>query len=92
MGSSDSGRPEVVLIECRNDTSQWELHDGPSSAGMAELLNEATRDRFLTVRWNNIITLSLGLLTLVFALVALSPDTFSDRAAFIGLVVLGAFY
>jgi len=55
-------------------------------------VNEANRDRFLTARWNNILTLSLGLPALVFALVALTTDTFSDRAAFIGLVVVSAFY
>ena len=60
--------------------------------GVAELMNEANRDRFLTTRWNNILTLSLGLPALVFALVALTTDTFSDLAAFIGLVVISAFY
>ena len=59
---------------------------------MAELVNDANRDRFLTARWNNILTLSLGLPTLVFALIALMTDAFSDRAAFIGLVVVSAFY
>jgi len=59
---------------------------------VADLVNEANRDRFLTARWNNILTLSLGLTTLVFALVALTTDTISDRAAFIGLVVVSAFY
>ena len=55
-------------------------------------MNEANRDRFLTARWNNILTLSFGLPTLVVALVALTTDSFSDRAVFIGLVVLGAVY
>ena len=55
-------------------------------------MNEANRDRFLTARWNNILTLSLGLPALVFALVALTTDTISDRVAFIGLVIVGAFY
>ena len=58
----------------------------------ARLLNEANRDRFLTARWNNILTLSLGLPALGFALVALTTDVFSDRAAFIGLVIVSAFY
>jgi hypothetical protein len=60
--------------------------------GVAELINEANRDRFLTARWNNILTLSLGVPALVFALVALTTDAFSDRAAFIGLVIVSAFY
>ncbi len=59
---------------------------------MAELVNEVNRDRFLTARWNNILTLSLGIPALVFAFVALIGGTFSDRAAFIGLVLISAFY
>ena len=59
---------------------------------VAELMSEANRERFLTARWNNILALSLGLPALVFALVALTTDTFSDLAAFIGLVVVSAFY
>ena len=59
---------------------------------VAEFMNEANRDRFLTARWNNILMLSLGLPGLVFALVALTTDTFSDLAALIGLVIVSAFY
>ena len=59
---------------------------------MAELVNEANRDRFLTARWNNILTLSLGIPALVFAFVAPIGGAFSDRAAFIGLVLVSAFY
>ena len=55
-------------------------------------MNDANRDQFLTDRWSNILAISLGLPALVFALVALTTDTVSDRAAFIGLVVVGAFY
>jgi hypothetical protein len=59
---------------------------------VAEFMNEANRDRFLTAQWNNILMLSLGLPGLVFALVALTTDTFSDLAALIGLVIVSAFY
>lgn len=59
---------------------------------LAAFVNDPNRDRFLTARWSNILALTLGLPTLLFALVALTTDTFSDRAAFVGLVVLGAFY
>ena len=55
-------------------------------------MDEANRDRFLTVRWNNILTIALGAPTAVFALVALTSDTFSDFAAFIGLVIASSFY
>lgn len=50
------------------------------------------RDRFLTRRWNNVLTFALGLPTLLFALVALTADAVSDRAAFFGVVALSAFF
>ena len=59
---------------------------------MTGLINDTTRDRFLTKRWNNILTIALGVPIVLFALVALTTDTLSDRATFIGLVVLSAFY
>ena len=59
---------------------------------MTELLTDANRDRFLTARWNNTLTLALGLPALVFAYFALIGDVFSDLAAFIGLVVVSSFY
>jgi len=59
---------------------------------VAALVNDDNRDRFLTARWNNILTLLLGLPALVLALVAFSTDALSDFAAFIGLVVVSAFY
>lgn len=59
---------------------------------MTRLINDANRDRFLTKRWNNTLTIGLGLPTLLFGLIALTTDTISDRAAFIGLVVWSAFY
>ena len=55
-------------------------------------MKDATRDRFLTAGWNNVLTLVMGLLFLALALVALTSETFSDRTTFIGLVVAGAFY
>ena len=56
------------------------------------MLNAAHRDRFLTVRWNNALAVGLGLPMLAFAAAALSTSAFSDRAAFIGLVIFGAVY
>ena len=59
---------------------------------MAVSMNAGNRDRLLTVRWNNVLTAGLGLPALVLATVALSSSAVSDRVAFIGLVILGAFY
>ena len=51
-----------------------------------------TKERFLTVRWNNILTLGLGLPTLAYAIVALSISIASHWAGFLGLVVIGVLY
>jgi hypothetical protein len=51
-----------------------------------------TKERFLTVRWNNILSLGLGLPALVYAIAVLSTDLLSDMAGFIGLVVIGVLY
>ena len=58
---------------------------------MAHLVSDENRDRFLTVGWNNILALSAGVPAVAFAFVALTSDVFSDRTAFIGLVIVSAF-
>ena len=51
-----------------------------------------TRERFLTVRWNNGLALGLGIPALIFAVVALSTSLASELGGFIGLVVIGVLY
>jgi hypothetical protein len=51
-----------------------------------------TKERFLTARWNNILTLGLGLPALAYAVVVLSTGALSDMAGFIGLVAIGVVY
>ena len=51
-----------------------------------------TKEKFLTARWNNWITLGLGLPTLIFAVVVFSTSVLSDLASFIGMGVLGSLY
>ena len=51
-----------------------------------------TRKEFLTARWNNVLTLGLGLVFVVYAVIVWSTLVLSDSAAFIGLVVIGAVY
>ena len=53
---------------------------------------EALKDRFLTVRWNNLLTLGLGIPALVYAAVALSTSLALELGGFIGLVVIGVLY
>ncbi len=51
-----------------------------------------TKEQFLTVRWNNWLTLALGLPALIYVVVVLSTSVLSDFWGFIGLVVIGVLY
>jgi len=51
-----------------------------------------TKEKFLTVRWNNLFTVGLGLILLIYVYIVLSTSVLSDKAPFIGLVVLGVLY
>ncbi len=51
-----------------------------------------TRERFLTVRWNNWLTLAFGLPTLGYAVFAMSTSVMSDFASFLGMVIIGIVY
>ena len=51
-----------------------------------------TKEKFLTKRWNNWLTLGLGLPTLIYGVVVLSTSVLSDFAGFIGMAVMGAVY
>ncbi len=51
-----------------------------------------TKDKFLTVRWNNLLSLGLGIPTLVYVIVVLATSVLTDSAGFIGLVVIGVLY
>jgi hypothetical protein len=50
------------------------------------------KEKFLTVHWNNLLTLGLGIPALVYAAVALSTSLASALGGFIGLVVIGVLY
>ena len=51
-----------------------------------------TKETFLTVRWNNGLSLGLGIPALVYAVFALATSVLSASAEFIGLVVIGVIY
>ena len=51
-----------------------------------------TRDKFYTRRWNNWLTLTMGLPTVAFVVIFLSTSVLSDFTGFIVLAVLGAVY
>ena len=51
-----------------------------------------TAESFLTRKWNNMLTIGIGLPTLAFAIYFLNAGTISDFWGFITMFVLGAVY
>ena len=51
-----------------------------------------TKEKFLTVRWNNLLSLGLGIPALMYVVVALSASVWSTRGGLIGLAVIGVLY
>lgn len=51
-----------------------------------------TKDKFLTVRWNNLLTLALGIPTIVYILYAFSGSLWTTRGGLIGLALIGVVY
>ena len=51
-----------------------------------------TKEEFLTVRWNNLLSLVVGLPGLIYIVAAFSTSVWSTRAGFIGLVIFGVVY
>jgi hypothetical protein len=51
-----------------------------------------TKEKFLTARWNNWLTLAMGIPLLVFGIVFFSTDTMSDFSGFVAMVVAVAVY
>ena len=51
-----------------------------------------TKDRFLTVRWNNLLSLGVGLPVLAYVVAGLSISALSGLGGFIGMVIVGVVY
>ena len=51
-----------------------------------------TKDSFLTVRWNNLLALGLGIPTLIYVVTAFSTALWLERGGLIGLAVFGALF
>lgn len=50
------------------------------------------KGKFLTVRWNNILTISLGIPTLIYILYAFSTPLWTTRGGLVGLAIIGMLY
>ncbi len=51
-----------------------------------------TKTEFLTVRWNNWLTLGLGLPAFIYIVSALSTSAWTERGGLIGLSLIGVVY
>jgi hypothetical protein len=51
-----------------------------------------TKEKFFTRRWNNWLTLGMGIPTLIFVVFVLSTSVLSDFTSFIVIAVIGAVY
>jgi len=50
------------------------------------------KEDFLTVRWNNWLSLGLGLPGLVYIIVAFSTSIWLEKGGLIGLAIIGVLY
>jgi len=51
-----------------------------------------TREQFLTIRWNNLLTLGLGIPALLYVILAFSTSLWTTKGGLIGLAVIGVLY
>ena len=51
-----------------------------------------TKEKILTVRWNNILTLALGIPTLLYVFAAFSNSFCGTKGGLIGLAIIGVVY
>jgi hypothetical protein len=51
-----------------------------------------TKERFLAVRWNNLLSLGLGIPALIYVVVAFSTRLWTEMGGMIGLSIIGVLY
>ena len=51
-----------------------------------------TKEKFPTVRWNNILMLALGIPMVIYVIVAFSTSLWTQMGGLIGLAFIGVFY
>ena len=55
-------------------------------------MDNLTKEKFLTVRWNNLLSLGLGIPALIYVIYALSTSIWTGKAGLIGLAIIGFLY
>lgn len=56
---------------------------------MAVGRRDIVKEKYLTARWNNILSIALGLVAAIYVIVVLTSTVLGDAASFIGLIVIG---
>ena len=51
-----------------------------------------TKEKFVTVRWNNLLALGVGLPALIYIVAAFSTSAWTTRGGLIGLAIIGVLY
>ena len=51
-----------------------------------------TKEELITIRWNNLLSLGLGLPTLIYVVFAFSTSAWLERTGLIGLAIFGALF
>ncbi len=51
-----------------------------------------TREKFLTIQWNNWLSLGLGVPALIYVVYAFSTPAWSARSGMIGISIVGVLY
>jgi hypothetical protein len=51
-----------------------------------------SKETFLTVRWNNVLSLALGLPALIYVVYAFSSGMWQEKGWLIGLAIIGVLY
>lgn len=50
------------------------------------------KEKYLSKKWNNMLTVTLGLPTLILGIAGFTTPIFSEFSDFVSMAVLGAFY
>ena len=50
------------------------------------------KEKYLTVRWNNILSLALGIPSLIYILTAYTNSIWTQKSGMIGISIIGVLY
>lgn len=51
-----------------------------------------TREKLLTIGWNNVLNIGLGILALIYVIYAVSTSMWTESSGLIGIAIVGVIY